>query len=203
MANQTLKHVFFPLYLDKAGNGTGAVRDKAYGVFACRQSTQRFLDIPDSAIFTGDIERTAKKGTRVFTLADGTVLAQSTENSDGQNAEYTFRLRKRIGQRNVLLKTGKRIYPSDPKKPQTYTISFAFPAWATIPTISDALGELIPPGKLSVSAGDTEIFPQFTIKGGGTYGILKQATAQADNKAGTSKAALKAKLQADGGNIAE
>lgn len=191
--------------MDKAGAGTGAVKDKAYGVFAARLSTHRFLDIPDTSIFVGDIERTAKGGTRVMTLADGTVLTQSTENSDGKNADYVFRLKKRIGQRRVIIKTGKRIYPSDPKKTQVHTISFAFPKWANIATISDALGELIPPGKISVdgSPNATEIQPYFTLPGGGTYGIQKQASATANNRAGSSRAGLKAKVEANGGSVVE
>ncbi|WP_138500963.1 hypothetical protein [Nostoc sp. PA-18-2419] len=203
MADKPLQHVFFPLYMDKPGTGTGEVKNKAYGVFATRLSTVRFLDIPDSAIFTGNIERTAKGGTRVFTLADGTVLSQSKANSDGKNADYTFTIRKSVGQKRVVIRTGKRIYPSDPKKTQTHTISFAFPKWATIPVISDALGELIPSGKISADGtpSASEIFPYFTLPGGGTYGIVKKATADADNIASVSQSVLEQKIQADGGKV--
>lgn len=96
MATQSLKHVFYPLYMDKPGSGVGEVRNKAYGVFATRLSTHRFLDIPDSKIFVGDIEREAKGGIRTFTLADGTVLSQSKENSDGKVADYVYTVKREL-----------------------------------------------------------------------------------------------------------
>ena len=200
MANQPLIRVWFPLFRKTDGDA-GRVKDDPYGVFSCRQSTQRFLDIPDSAVFTGDIYKTAKGGSRVFTLADGTVLSQSTENTDAKSADYQYVVRKRVGQRNVVIKTGKRIYPSDPKKTQTYTISFAFPTWADINTISDALGEIIPEGKIDKTPGNTEIYPYFTIKNGGSYGITSKSVATADTSAGTGQAQIEQLVQAQGGKV--
>ncbi|QKQ76457.1 hypothetical protein [Nostoc sp. TCL240-02] len=203
MATQSLKHVFYPLYMDKPGSGVGEVRNKAYGVFATRLSTHRFLDIPDSKIFVGDIEREAKGGIRTFTLADGTVLSQSKENSDGKVADYVYTVKKRIGQKRVIIRTGKRIYPSDSKKTQVHTLSFAFPKWATIPVISDALGEFIPPAKIARDGtpSSTEIEPYYTIEKGGTYGIWQQTTAQSSIVAGTNVTELLNKIRADGGDI--
>jgi hypothetical protein len=204
MANNTLGRLWFALIRETSEDG-GRVRKDPYGYFSCRENVGRFLDI-ESKIFTGTIygkERNYTKE-RSFVLADGTTLNKSAANSDGKNAGEPVAIQRKVGQRRVILRTGKVIGTvTAGKSPKYHTLSFAFPTWATIGTIADALGEIIPAGKMKASPTATDIRPQFTIAGGGTYGIMSATAATARKKASTSKAELKAKVEAEGGEVQE
>jgi hypothetical protein len=174
MADKPLGRVFFPI-LRKTPGDAGRTNPDPIGVFSCRLSAARFLDI-DKLNTNLVISRKRAAHSRVLTLVDGTVLKQSTKNSDGNVAESVFTLAiGGKGSRSVILKSGKKtkenglIY---------HTLTFRFPAWATVWTISDALGTIIPAAKIKANATATDVFPYFTLKGGGTYAIMEKSAAQ-------------------------
>ncbi|MEH2187180.1 MAG: hypothetical protein V7K64_13565 [Nostoc sp.] len=204
MADRTLGRVWFALLRETTGDA-GRVKDDPYGYFSCRSNVARFLDI-ESKAFNGTIygKEREYKGERVLTLADGTKLNKGILNTDGKNAGEPVAIQRVVGKRRVILRTGKPIGTVVAgKTPSYHTLSFAFPTWATIATIADALGEIIPAGKMKSSPTAADIRPQFTIEGGGTYGIMSPAAAATRTKASTSKTALKAKVESDGGEVQE
>lgn len=203
MADKPLSRLWYVLYRET--KDAGVVKKDPIGYFSCRANVGRFLGI-DKAQFTGLIMLPRKTYNRVLTLADGTKLATSEENTDGKVEGSMYPLRKVVGDKSVILKTGKRIYPNDAKKTQTHTLTFAFPTWATIETIGDALGELIPTGKISKDStpSDTEIFPYFALaSGGGSYPIISEPNADANKDASTNASEIKAKAKAKGGKVVE
>lgn len=201
MANKTLLRDWFLISVDTKDD---ANRNKGTAdptnVFSCRESTSRFLDIPDSAKFKGDIVITVEGVVRTFTLADGTVLDKSASNQDGKSADYERVMRKRVGQRRVVIRTRKPIASNiTTKKTSYHTISFAFPKRTSVVAIQDALSELIPDTKKGESTSD--IFPAFKLEGGGSYGILSKTAGETNPRATTNKSAAKNKLKAQGKDI--
>jgi hypothetical protein len=180
MADKPLGKVYFPI-LRKTPGDAGRVNPDPFGFFSCRLSAARFLDI-DKLDTNLVINRERKAYTRTLTLADGTVLKQSTDNSDGQVASSLITLSvSSRGSRSVILKTGK-------KTPNAsgliyHTLTFRFPSWATIWCISDALGEVIPATKIKSDATATDVFPYFTVKGGRRYPIMEKAAAEGNTDA--------------------
>ncbi|MBW4667198.1 MAG: hypothetical protein KME60_07085 [Cyanomargarita calcarea GSE-NOS-MK-12-04C] len=179
MADKPLGKIYFPI-LRKTPGDTGRVNPDPFGVFSCRLSTARFLDI-DKFNINLVISREKAAYTRVLTLVDGTILKQSAENSDGQVAASLITLPiGGKGSRSVILKSGKKtklegnIY---------HTLSFRFPAWATVWCIADALGEIIPATKIKSDATATDVFPYFTIKGGRRYPIMAKTEAEGNTDA--------------------
>ena len=176
MADKPLGKIYFPI-LRKTPSDAGRTNPDPFGVFSCRLSAARFLDIDKSNI-NFVISREKEAYTRTLTLVDGTVLKQSAENSDGKVASSLITLPiGGKGSRSVILKSGKKtkadgnIY---------HTLTFRFPAWATVWCISDALGEIIPETKIKSDATATDVFPYFTVKGGRRYPIMAK-TAAKDN----------------------
>jgi hypothetical protein len=72
-------------------------------------------------------------------------------------------------------------------------MSIRFPVFATNLNISDALGSIIPSGKISGDPSATEIFNYFISKGGSRYPILTREAAEAEKsaEAPTTRAAAK------------
>ncbi|PAX58363.1 hypothetical protein [Brunnivagina elsteri] len=180
MADKPLGKMYFPI-LRKTPGDAGRVNPDPFGFFSCRLNVARFLDI-DNLDLNLIISRERKAHTRSLTLADGTVLKQSAENAGGQVASSLFTLAiGSRGSRSVILKTGKKtpnisglIY---------HTLTFRFPSWATIWTIADALGELIPLTKIKADPTATDIFPFFTVKGGRKYPIMAKTDAEGNTDA--------------------
>jgi hypothetical protein len=192
MADKPLGKVYFPI-LRKTPGDAGRTNADPFGVFSCRLSAARFLDIDKSNINLV-ISREKAAYTRTLTLVDGTVLKQSAENSDGQVATSLITLPiGGKGSRSVILKSGKKtklegnIY---------HILTFRFPAWATIWCISDALGEIIPETKIKSDATATDVFPYFTVKGGRTYPIMSKTAAKgnADASVATNQTEAQALL---------
>lgn len=110
--------------------------------------------------------------TREYVKPDGTV---GTVTVAAGKSVYTPNNKPR-GKR-VFFKTGAKTTKGTYK-----TVSMTFPTVLTVGDISDILGELIPAGKIQRTATAptaTEIFPFFTLEGGGTYPIPLNATAAA------------------------
>lgn len=195
--------IFFPLYRETSDDATRK-QDDPYGVFSCIASTARFLNIEGKA-FQGIILIKKKSGDRSLTRADGTKLGNQEEGSQQPSKVVESMIAKQLkaGSRSIILKTGKRIYPDNPKKLQVHSLNFSFPSWATIAVISDALGELIPETKIKPTPGQNDIQPYFWLKGGGRYAIMKKQPATQNPDASTSSNELKQKIQAKGGKVVE
>lgn len=178
MADKPLGRVYFAI-LRKTAADSGRTKDDPFGTFSCRANVARFLNIEANAISILGIKRKAHD--RSLTLADGTNLKRSAKNTDSKVAESLITLPlSSKGSRTVILKTGKKtkadglIY---------HTLSFRFPAWATIWCISDALGTVIPTSAIKREPTQSDVFPFFTIKGGRTYPIMEQAEAKGNTDA--------------------
>jgi hypothetical protein len=175
MADKLLGKKYFPI-LRKTPGDAGRVNPDPFGFFSCRMNVARFLDI-DTLETNLIINRERKAHTRSLTLADGTVLKQSAGNPGGEVAASLFTLPiGSKGSRSVILKTGKKT--ANPSGLIYHTLTFRFPGWATVWTIADALGELIPLTKLKAEPTATDIFPFFTVKGGRKYPIMAKAAAE-------------------------
>ncbi|MEH2195676.1 MAG: hypothetical protein V7K98_23960 [Nostoc sp.] len=209
MADKPLGRAWYACARKTSGDAN-RVLDDPFGWFSCRLNVARFLDI-DKKQYTSPIYGKAKEDSivRSLSLADGTTLRKSKKNADGKNAGGNrVQIRKKVGSRSVVIKTGKLIRPVTDTSPTAsyHTLSFAFQSWATTGVIADALGGLIPAGKISASPGATEIYGNFTLKGGGTYPISTAAEALANSNAvgsGEGNAAILAALQAAGGDNKE
>ena len=175
MADKPLGKVYFPI-LRKTPGDAGRVNPDPFGFFSCRLNAARFLDI-DKLDTNLIISREKKAYTRTLVLADGTVLKQSADNSDGLVAGSLITLSVGAkGSRSVILKTGKKTL--NPSGLIYHTLTFRFPSWATIWTIADALGEIIPTTKIKSDASPTDVFPFFTVKGGRKYPIMLKSDAE-------------------------
>lgn len=179
MADKPLGKIYFPI-LRKTPGDAGRTKADPFGVFSCRLNVARFLDI-DKLNINLIISRDKEAYTRVLTLVDGTILKRSTEDSDGQVAKSLISLPiGGRGSRSVILKSGKKTKPNGLIY---HTLTFRFPAWATVWCIADALGTLIPTTKIKSDATPTDVFPYFTVKGGRRYPIMDKAAAQGNTDA--------------------
>lgn len=180
MATKSLDKKYFPIYRETTDDAGRVLKDPI-GVFSCRMSTARFLDI-DKLNYNFQVEVARKGGKRSLFLADGTQMTNSEANTDQARSDSTIILSSSPkGSKTVTIRTGKKIADTQRKtgKDSAYhTVSFRFPGWATIKVIADALGEIIPAGKLSSDPGETEVKNQFKVKGGGTYFILSKTVAE-------------------------
>jgi hypothetical protein len=182
MADKPLNRLFFYL-IRTTTKDNGNSNPDPIGYISCRANVARFLDIENKAVGSGadtaPIQRIKKGYERELTLADGTTLAKA-EGSDGKVAESFFTYRPSIGSRPVILLTGK-----ETAKGNNRILTLVFPQWADINTISEGLSELIAPGKIQRvgKPSESEIFPFFKLKAGGSYPIMGQGKAQASTKA--------------------
>ncbi|AKG21248.1 hypothetical protein [Calothrix sp. 336/3] len=179
MPSAPLNKVYFPIYRKTSGD-TGRSLNDPFGVFSCRLSTARFLDI-ESKIISGVLIKERKAYTRSLTLADGTTItATPTAGTEIAASEIVLPIGGR-GSRSVILTTGKLI--ADTKRTvgkgsAYHTLTFRFPGWATIANISEALGELIPANKIKETPTSDDIRPYFKVVGGRTYPITLESDAE-------------------------
>jgi hypothetical protein len=163
------RYAFLVKYTKKNGtSGTDPLRTTC----SCVSSVAEFLGIKDR-VYTpseGDlVDRAAYK--REYTKADGT-----KGTLDVEAGKQVYLANDKAGARQIQLKTGAKTSGGTKK-----TLSFTFPSFLTVAEIADALGELIPSGKVATTGttGASEVEPFFTIKGGRTYPIVPSATATA------------------------
>lgn len=177
------KRLYFPFKRLTSGDADRVVDDPV-GNFSCLPVTANFLDIEKLAI---PVVRTKKvKPTKIRTLnrADGSLVVRNPKNPSGIPQEYDASSRLSKGTRRVVLTTGKKIDARIADSRATYhTISFRFPSFATVLTISDALGTLIPSGKIKVKPTAADISPYFKVAGGGLYSIMQKAAAESSTEA--------------------
>ena len=184
---KTTSFISFPFYRDYTA---AEKKEDAFGYFTIKIASAKFLDIDKipTAVAVGRITR-RKKSTkeRDLTLVDGTVLNRRT-NSNEASGETSLLGALTTGGKSIQLKTGKVTANGNYKR-----ISIRFPVFATILNISDALGSVIPSGKINVDPSGTEIFNYFISKGGKRYPILTKEAAEAEKtaEAPTTRAAAK------------
>ncbi|HYW20321.1 MAG TPA: hypothetical protein VE956_13625 [Nodularia sp. (in: cyanobacteria)] len=178
MATQSLKRDFF-VFRRETVDDAGRVIVDPVGYFSCRSNVTRFLDL-NQFVIRGNIKKQIESKVRDFTIVDSGAnsYAVSPENTNAVANERTYTFRKYRTGKSIRIITGLKTTNKNPR-----TIGFLFPRWADITSISDALGTIIPPGKMSITPGTTEIFPEFSLKGGGTYAIALNAAAQASSTA--------------------
>jgi hypothetical protein len=165
-------------------------KEDALGYLTLKIASAKFLGIEniprDAAV--GKITR-RKKSTKVrdLTLIDGTALNKRT-NSEETGGDTPILGAITTGGKSIQLKSGKITTNGNYKM-----MSIRFPTLATILNMSDALGSLIPSGKISGDPSPTEIFNYFISDGGKRYPILTKEAAEAEKSADVplSRAAAK------------
>lgn len=191
MADKSLGKTYFPILRKTPKDAKRAITDPL-GFFSCRLSTTRFFKLEDESANTlAVLIKSRKGGDRSLTLADGTKLTPSKEGSTSEEVDIVLPIGSR-GTRTVILKTGNKIEDSKRKKGKEsayHTVSFRFPAWATILTISDALGSIIPKDAIKADPKASDVFPYFTVKGGGTYPIMNKTDANSNETASVATTA--------------
>jgi len=170
-----------------------AALENLVGTFTCTTRVADFLDIVTKQyVPSGEANRDRKGYTKSVLNAAG--VATDIVVPAGKIA-YTPDASPRA--KTVTLKTGAKA------KKTNRTISLTFPSGLTVSQIGEALAEYIPDGKIQRTASApsaTEIYPQYTIKGGRTYPLPLKADVESstgvdapDSKA--EQAALLAKAK--------
>ena len=156
---------------DPSENPADAALENLVGTFTCTTRVANFLDIvAKQYVSSGEANRDRKAYTKNVILADG--QKKDVPVAAGKIA-YTPDASPRA--KTVTLKTG------DKAKKTNRTISLTFPSNVTVSQIGEALAEYIPDGKIQRTAAApsaTEIYPQYTIKGGKTYPLPLKADAE-------------------------
>jgi hypothetical protein len=156
--------------------GTGGTGTDTYRTTAsCVESVAKFLGIEDLVYTPSEADLADREGyTRTYTKPDGT--EGSVEVPAGKRV---YLPNGKAGAKKIQLTTGARTTKGTKK-----TLSFTFPSFMSVAEISDALGELIPAGKIATTGtvGASEIEPFFSILGGRTYSIMKNTDAVAATK---------------------
>ncbi len=156
---------------DQSEEPKDAALENLVGTFTCTTRVANFLDIVDKQyVPSGEANRDRKGYTKSVIGADG--QPKDITVPAGKIA-YTPDAAPRA--KTVILRTGAK------GKKTNRTISLTFPSNVTVSQIGESLAEYIPAGKIqrtSTAPSATEIFPQYTIKGGKTYPLPLQATAE-------------------------
>ncbi|MEG3913580.1 hypothetical protein QT979_08600 [Microcoleus sp. w2-18bC1] len=161
---------FLVKYKDRGQTGTGT--DFYRTTCSCIPRVAKFLDIDTKEYVPSEADIVERAGyTRTYVKPDGTdgtiTVAAGTK---------TYLASGKPGARTIILTTGRKTTKGTRRK-----LSFTFPSYLGVAEIGDVLGDLIPATKVNRtgSTGDADIFPYFTIKGGGTYPIPLQTVAEA------------------------
>lgn len=148
-----------------------ATLENLVGTFTCTSRVADFLDIVTKQyVPSGEANRDRKGYTKSVLNAAG--VATDITVPAGK-ISYTPDASPRA--KTVTLKTGAKA------KKTNRTISLTFPSSMTVSQIGEALAEYIPDGKIqrtSTAPSATEIYPQYTIKGGRTYPLPLKADAE-------------------------
>jgi len=155
--------------------GTGGTKQYRT-TFNCAERVAKFFEI-EGLVYTPSPEDVVDRAgyTREYTKADGTV------------GSVTVPAGKIVYKGNSSRACGKKVFVTTGAKTTNgtkKTLALTFPSFLSVAEISDALGEIIPAGKIATTAtvGANEIAPFFTIRGGGTYAIMTKTAADASTK---------------------
>ena len=166
--------ISFPFFTNY---GAKEKKEDVLGYFTLKIASAKFLDIdkiPREAAVGKITRRKKSTKTRDLTLIDGTVLNKRT-NSEETGGDTPILGAITTGGKSIQLKSGKTSLNGNYKM-----MSIRFPTVATILNMSDALGSIIPGGKISGDPGPTEIFNYFISDGGKRYPILTKEAAEAE-----------------------
>lgn len=148
-----------------------AALENLVGTFTCKTRVADFLGIVDKQyVPSGEANRDRKEYTKNVIGADGqkkNVIVPAGKIS------YTPDAGPRA--KTVTLKTGDKAAKTN------RIITLTFPSNVTVSQIGESLAEYIPEGKIQRTAAApsaTEIYPQYTIKGGKTYPLPLKADAE-------------------------
>jgi hypothetical protein len=159
---------FLVKYTRSGAGGTGT--DTYRTTCSCTPAVADFLNIRDRMYTPSEADLATRAGyTREYTKPDGT-KGQATV-AEGKRV---YLANTRAGKKTVILTTGGKT-----TKGTRRTLSITFPSFLNVAEIADALGELIPTGKVATSATvqATEVEPSFKLLGGRSYPIVKSADA--------------------------
>ncbi|WP_341740074.1 hypothetical protein [Microcoleus sp. CAWBG640] len=146
-----------------------APKENLLGYFTCTDRVAKFLKI--ETLFAKAVERDRKGYTKSIIKADGTT-ADKVVNAGKIMSLPSTKSRSRA----VVLRTGAKA------KKTKRTITVTFPSNMTVAQIGEALAEYIPDTVIQRTTGNpsaTEIYAQYSIKGGRTYPIPLKAAAEA------------------------
>lgn len=151
-----------------------AAKENLKGVFTCKKSVADFLGITPQVYVPKADNLIDRKGysKSVMKSVGGAAAAYTTIIVAAGKITYAPDSSPRA--RTVILKTGAKALKA------YRTLSLTFPSNLSVAQIGEALAEYIPSGKIQTTAGNptaTEIFPQYTIKGGKTYSLMSKAEA--------------------------
>jgi hypothetical protein len=156
---------------DQSETPKDAALENLVGTFTCTTRVADFLGIVEKQyVPSGEANRDRKGYTKSVIGADG--QPKDIVVPAGKRA-YTPDAAPRA--QTVILKTGAKA------KKTNRTISVTFPSGVTVSQIGESLAEYIPDGKIQrTSAAPTasEVYPQYTIKGGRTYPLPLKADAE-------------------------
>lgn len=154
---------------DNSESPTDAPKENLIGYFTCSERVAKFLKI--ETLFAKPVERDRKGYTK------------SVLNAQGAPVEKTVAAGKILSlasakarSRAVVLRTGAKA------KKTNRTITLTFPSSLSVAQIGEALAEYIPDTVIQRTASTpsaTEIYPQYSLKGGRTYPIPLKAAAEA------------------------
>ncbi len=154
---------------DRSEKPADAAKENLIGYFSCEKRVAVFLGI--ESLYAKSVKRTRASYTKNV-LVNGVATDKVVEAGD---VDYMPSTKARS--RTVVLKTGAKA------KKTNRTLSLTFPSTMSVAQIGEALAEYIPDGKIqpptsSAAPAATEIYPQFTIKGGRTYPLMLKAAAE-------------------------
>lgn len=154
-------------------------KENLLSVMTCKARTANFLDIVSAQYQATGVLRPRKGYTKSVLNAAGTPVDITVQAGD-----ITYMPPNGAMAKTVTLKTGAKTAVAG-QKPNYRTIAMTFAANVTVGQIAEFLAEIIPETKIQRTAtapSATEIFPQFTIKGGRTYPIGLKAAAEASTE---------------------
>ncbi|MEG4323693.1 MULTISPECIES: hypothetical protein [unclassified Microcoleus] len=170
-----LVYVFGRKGQDPSEKPPDAAKENLLSVMTCKTRTAEFLDIGALQYKSTGAMRPRKQYTKSVLGANGT--ATSIQVPAG---EVIYMPSTKAMAKTVTLKTGAKTTVTG-QKSNYRTIAMTFGASVTVGQIAEFLAEIIPEVKIQRTAAlpsATEIFPQFTIKGGRTYPIGLKAAAE-------------------------
>jgi hypothetical protein len=160
---------------DPSEKPADASKENLKGVFTCKKSVADFLGISTKVYVPSGVNVVPRKEytKSVMKSVSGAPPAYTVITVAAGEVVYSPDSSARA--KTVILKTGA-------KGVKAYrTLSLTFPSNMTVSQIGEALAEYIPTSTIQTTAGApsaTEIFPQYTIKGGRTYPLMAKAAAK-------------------------
>lgn len=143
---------------DPSEKPADAAKENLLGYFTCETRVAKFLKI--DTLYSRTVKRTRAAYTKSVMIA-----GVGTEKTIPAG-EIEFVPDTRARSRTVILKTGMSALKTK------RTLSLTFPSKMTVAQIGEALAEYIPDATIQRGAtapSNSEIYPQYKIKGGRTY----------------------------------